>query len=90
MLHMPNKANAKKALRQAKKRALQNAQVQKAYKLAVKTAKKAIAAGRDAAELIKTAQKKLDKAAQKKVLERGTAARIISRLTKQASKVVKK
>lgn len=87
---MPNKANAKKALRQAKKRALQNAQVQKAYKLALKAAKKAIAAGGDAAELIKTAQKKLDKAAQKKVLERKTAARLISRLAKQAKKIVKK
>lgn len=87
---MPNKANAKKALRQAKKRALQNAQVQKAYKLALKAARKALAAGQDAAELIKVAQKKLDKAAQKKVLERKTAARLISRLAKQAKKVVKK
>jgi len=55
---MPNKPNAKKALRQSKKRAERNLVFKKAYKLAVKNAKKAIDAGEEKLDdKLKLAQK---------------------------------
>lgn len=81
---MPIKQSAKKALRQAKKRALANAVVRVAYKKAVKDTFDAIKAGeKDLAEKLRYAQKKLDKAAKKGVIKRKTAARKLSRLAKK-------
>mgnify|MGYP002642079657 FL=1 len=86
---MPNLANAKKALRQSKKRAVLNLGVKRAYKSAIKAVIKTATAGEDTAEGIKFAQKKLDKAAKKGVLKQGAASRKISRLMKTISTLKK-
>lgn len=85
-LFMPNKQNARKALRQAKKRTVQNLSVKKAYKAAVKAT--VVATKAEVAEKMRLAQKKLDKAAKKGVLKKNAAARKLSRLTKKVKKVV--
>lgn len=87
---MPNKANAKKALRQAQKRAAHNKVVKDAYKAAIKATKKLVEAGQDATQAAKLAQKKLDKAAKTGVIKRNTAARKLSRLMKKVNTVAKK
>lgn len=85
---MPNKVNAKKALRQSKKRAAENLVVKKAYKVAVKTALASTAA--EATEKLRLVQQKLAKAAKKGVIKKNTAARKLSRLSKQIKKAVAK
>lgn len=88
---MPNLKNAKKALRQAKKRAAENLVVKRAYKTALKNVNKAIESGeKEMGDLVKTAQKKLDKAAKKGVLKKNTAARKFSRLMAKVNAVAKK
>ncbi len=87
---MPIKDAAKKALRQAKKRAIQNKIVRTAYKDALKAVHKAIEAGEVSADLMKMAQQKLDKAAKRGVLKKQTASRRLSRLVKQVANVAKK
>ncbi|MBT3418988.1 MAG: 30S ribosomal protein S20 [Candidatus Magasanikbacteria bacterium] len=87
---MPIKNNAKKALRQSMKRKVQNDVVKKAYKLAVKTAKKAVAQGeKDITEKVRLAQKTLDKAAKRGVIKKGKASRLISRLMNKVQAVAK-
>ena len=54
---MPIKQNAKKAMRQARKRATANLVVRNVYKKAVKVARETIAKGEDAKELMRLAQK---------------------------------
>lgn len=76
---MPNKQNARKALRQSKKNAAANLIQRDAFKKAVKDVLKS----EDAAatkKLIIAAQKALDKAAKNGVIKANTAARKISRL----------
>lgn len=81
---MPNLANAKKALRQAARRAERNLVVKQAYKKALKAVRKGIEAGEaDLTEKIRLAQKSLDKAAKRGVLKPNTAARKLSRLMKK-------
>lgn len=88
---MPNKANARKALRQAEKKAARNKIVKDAYKSAMKTVKKAVSAGeKDVKEQLRLAQKRLDKAAKKGVIKKNTAARKLSRLVKQVKASVAK
>ncbi|MCF6276990.1 MAG: 30S ribosomal protein S20 [Candidatus Magasanikbacteria bacterium] len=85
---MPNKDNAKKALRQSIKRALRNKKVKIAYKEAVKNVDKAILAGsKDLTALVVKAQKKLDKAAKLNVISKNTAGRKVARLMRKMSKV---
>ncbi|HOX60839.1 MAG TPA: 30S ribosomal protein S20 [Candidatus Magasanikbacteria bacterium] len=85
---MPIKTNAKKALRQAKKRAISNKIVRSAYKEVLKEANKAILAGKtDITETLRLAQKKLGKAAKKGVIKKNTASRKLSRLMKKFNKV---
>lgn len=87
---MPNKANARKALRQARKRNIVNTAVKKSFKLAVKNLLEDISTGsNDVNEKIKLAQKKLDKAAKKGVIKKNTASRRLSRLMKRANKATK-
>ena len=84
---MPNTNSAKKALRQDKKRTAYNLEVKKVYKLAVKDVKKAIATGeKQLGDKLRLAQKKLDKAAKKGIIKKGTAARKLSRLMKAIAK----
>ncbi len=88
---MPNLKNAKKALKQSKKRAAANHMVNNSYKQAVQTVRKAVVAGEgDLTEKLRLAQKKLDKAVKKGVLKKNTAARKLSRLAKASNKVAKK
>ncbi len=88
---MPNKANARKALRQAEKRTARNKVVKDAYKSAIKTVKKAVATGeKDLKEQLRLAQKRLDKAAKKGVIKKNTAARKLSRLAKHVKTAVAK
>ncbi len=80
---MPNKQNAKKALRRSLKRATRNLEVKNTYKMAIKTVKKAVVAGKnEVKEELRLAQKALDKAAKRGVIKKNTAARKISRLAK--------
>lgn len=83
---MPNKQNARKALRQAKKRTATNLTVKKAYKAAVKATVAATKA--EVTEKLRLAQKKLDKAAKNGVLKKNAAARKMSRLTKRVKKAL--
>lgn len=88
---MPIKKAAKKAFRQTQKRTARNLVVRDAYKKAVKDVLKAIEnGGKDVAEKIRLAQKKLDKAAKRGVIKRNTAGRKLSRLVKKVKKSVSK
>lgn len=85
---MPNKANAKKALRQAVKRAALNKTRKEAFKKAIKaTVKSTVAA--DAKKLVTTAQQALDKAVKHGTIKKNTAARKLSRLMKKVNKLAK-
>lgn len=86
---MPIKKNAKKALRQSKRRFEANTRIKEAYKEAVKAVKKALDAGQETTEALRLAQKKLGKAAKKGVLKKNTAARKLSRLVKRANRTKK-
>lgn len=79
---MPITKSAKKALRQAKRRTLQNTARQDAYKTAIKRIRQAIAAKRpaDAEKLLPEAYQALDKAAKTNVINKAAAARMKSRL----------
>lgn len=88
---MPNLRNAKKALRQAQKRTLENNTVRRTYKKAVKEVVKAIEKGeKTLAESVRIAQKQLGKATKKGVMKKNTAARKLSRLMKKANTSIKK
>ncbi|MEK9130450.1 MAG: 30S ribosomal protein S20 [Patescibacteria group bacterium] len=82
---MPIKKSAIKALRQSKKRQIRNKEVKKNLKETMKKTQKAITASKkeDAQKLIRESQKALDKAAQKKIIKKNTAARKKSRMMKK-------
>ena len=85
---MPNKSNAKKALRQTIKRTAKNRQIKTSYKAAIKAVENSLTqGGKDVNALLKLAQKKLDKAAKRNVIGKNTAARKVSRLMKKAKAV---
>jgi len=86
---MPNKPNAKKALRQAKKRQVLNTQRKDVFKKAIKKTLKTENKD-EKLKLVKQAQKALDKAAKKGVIKKNTASRKLSRLMKQVNAVEKK
>jgi small subunit ribosomal protein S20 len=83
---MPITPQAKKALRKARKHALRNTMIRNAYKNAMKAVKKAAAAGLEVSELLRVAQKKLDKAAKRGILKPKAAARKLSRLAASVKK----
>lgn len=85
---MPNLQNAKKALRQSKKRAARNLVVKNTYKQALKTLRKAVEAGeKDVTEKVRLAQKALGKATKRGVLKENTASRKLSRMMKRVNAV---
>ncbi len=86
---MPNKDNAKKALRQAKKKAILNQTYKDKFRDAIKKTAKA-ASKEEALKIVRLAQKALDKAAKHGVIKKNTAARRLSRLMKKINKTVKK
>lgn len=88
---MANIKSVEKRNRQSQKRRARNASVRTTVKTAVKKAREALT-GTDATvakDALRAATRTLAKAATKGVLHRNTAARRISRLTKNASKVAK-
>ncbi len=89
---MPIKKSAKKYMRVSSKKALQNKIVRGVYRSAIKKTREAVANKKvkTAQEWLKKSIKALDKAAQKKVLKKNTAARYKSRLNKLVKGLVKK
>lgn len=89
---MPITRSAKKYVRITKRRTIRNKTVQGVIKSAVKKTREAVAAGKldTAKEWLRTAQKALDKAAQKKVIKKNTAARKKSRLNTLVKKLATK
>lgn len=89
---MPIKKAAKKYIRVTKRKNLRNKTVKGIFKNAVKKTQEAIIADKteDAKKWLKVAVKALDKAAQKKVIKKNTAARRKSRLNKLVKKMAKK
>jgi small subunit ribosomal protein S20 len=84
---MANIASQKKRNRQNEKRRLRNKGVRSELKTRVKVASDAAASGDDgAADLMRTAQKRLNKAASLGVIHKNAAARRTSRLMKRAAK----
>ncbi|MCD6149602.1 30S ribosomal protein S20 [bacterium] len=89
---MPIKKSAKKYMRVSAKKALRNKVVRGVYRSAIKKTREAVANKKIkiAQEWLKKSIKALDKAAQKKVLKKNTAARYKSRLNKLVKGLVKK
>jgi small subunit ribosomal protein S20 len=81
---MPIIESAKKYMRVTQRKTLQNKKIKGSVKTAVKKTRETIAAGNvtEAKEWYKKAQKAIDKAAQKKIMKKNTAARQKSRLNR--------
>lgn len=93
---MPIKQQSKKALRQNIVRAKRNLKIRDDIKTLLKKIRQAIEAKEKKEKIeamLKDAQKKLDKAAQKKIFKKNTVARKLSRLVKyfkKGGKAIKK
>lgn len=89
---MPIKNSAKKYMRQTETRTGQNKIVKGVVKSALKKTREALQSGDQtvAKEWFQKAQKALDKAAQKKVIKKNTAARKKSRLSALMKKAAQK
>ncbi|MFA7654105.1 MAG: 30S ribosomal protein S20 [Candidatus Magasanikbacteria bacterium] len=86
---MPNKAAAKKAQRQMKRRAELNLNYKIKFREAIKKTAKATGF-EEAKKLAVAAQKALDKAAKHGTIKANTAARKLSRLMKKVNALAKK
>ena len=87
---MPNKKSAYKHLRADPKKRLRNRMIKSATRTAVKKAEQAIASGdlEAAMTAFREAVSKLDKAAKKGVIKKGTADRKKSRLARKLNKLI--
>ena len=84
---MANIQSQKKRNRQNEKRRVRNKGVRSELKTRVKVADQAVTDGdASAADAVKAAQKRIDKAASKGVIHKNAAARRASRLMKRAAK----
>ena len=85
---MPNTSSAKKALRQAERRQLNNLRRKRAYKVILKEVKKQAADGnaKGAAAKLPEVYKALDKAAKTHAINKNTASRLKSRVSKFIAK----
>ena len=85
---MPITASAKKALRQSKKRNLENLKFKRRFKSAIKEFRKEVGAKslEKAKNLLPSVYKAVDKAAKKGVIKKNTASRYKSRLTQLLNK----
>lgn len=84
---MPNIKSAIKRVKTIQTRTLRNAAAKSALRTAVKKFETAVASGdANAATLLKTATRTLDKAVTKGLIHKNTAARKKSRLTKKFNK----
>lgn len=88
---MPNKASAKKAIRQDVKRARRNKLVKAELKSLRVSLRKSIDAkdASKATELVQLIGKKLDKAAGKNIFKQNTVARYKSRMMKKVNALTK-
>ncbi len=79
---MPIKASAKKYMRASARRAARNRIIRGLFRGAIKQTRRAISNGAvdEAQQWMRTSQKALDKAAQKGVIKKNTAARLKHRL----------
>jgi len=89
---VPIKKSAKKYMRVTDRKTVRNKIVKGTFRNAIKETKENVAAGKvaEAQELLKRAIKALDKAAQKKVIKKNTAARKKSRLNAAVKKLALK
>ncbi len=86
---MPVLKSSKRSLRTAKRRHEENLVTKELYKKAVKGAKKALQTGAEGMnDLFSKAQSALDRAAKKHTIHPNKAARLKSRMAKQASGIV--
>ena len=81
---MPRTQSAKKALRQSLRRRAHNIRRKEAYKKEVKNLRRLVSAGKksEAAELLPALYQAIDKAAKTHAIQKNTASRLKSRLTK--------
>jgi small subunit ribosomal protein S20 len=83
---MANIESQKKRNRQNEKRRLRNKGIRTELKTRVKNAKQAVTSGEEGAhELVRIAQKRLDKAGAKGAIHKNAAARRTSRLMKRGT-----
>lgn len=89
---MPIKQNAKKYMRVTDRKTARNKVVKGVLKSAVKKTREAVAAARidEAQDMLKKAQKAFDKAVQKNIIKKNTAARKKSRLNALVKKAAAK
>ena len=89
---MPIKLAAKKYMRVTARKTQKNQKIKGAFRSAIKATKTSLAAGEidKAQENLKRSIKAIDKATQKKVLHKNTAARMKSRLNKMVKAAAKK
>ncbi len=89
---MPIKKSAKKYMRVTERKTLQNKEVKGVFRSAIKKTREAVSSNKieEAQKWLKVATKALDKAAQKKVIKKNTAARKKSRLNKAVKAVAAK
>ncbi|MEE3343264.1 MAG: 30S ribosomal protein S20 [Bacilli bacterium] len=89
---MANVANAKKKIKQIRKRTLNNVQLKSTVKNAIKNTEKAIQAGdiEAAKKYLKAAIKSLDNAKSKGLVHKNKVDREKSRLTKKVNNMEKK
>lgn len=89
---MPITASAKKALRQSKKRNLENLAFKRKFKSAIKEFRKEVTAKslEKAKSLLPSVYKAVDKAAKKGVIKKNTASRYKSRLAQLLNKSMAK
>lgn len=89
---MPIKKSAKKYMRVTERKTEKNRKVKGSFRSAIKKTSEAVAKGDTATakEWLQKSIKALDKAAQKKVIHKNTAARKKSRLNKQVKTLAKK
>lgn len=86
---MPIKQSAIKALRQSDKKHSYNLRAKREMKNLVKETREFVVASKkeDAKKSLFQAIKSIDKAAQKEVIKKNTASRMVSRLTKAVNSV---
>jgi small subunit ribosomal protein S20 len=89
---MPIKKAAKKYMRVTSRKTDRNSKVKGIFRSAIKRTKEAVTGGNPdvAKEELKKAIQALDKAAQKKIIKKNTAARKKSRLNKMVKTLAKK
>lgn len=88
---MPITSSAKKALRQSKRKKVQNSKRKDAFRMAIKGFRQAIAAKEfdKAKELLPKVYQTLDKAAKSNTIKKNKASRLKSRLSVSLGKQIK-